>query len=624
MKFSYDVIVVGAGHAGCEAAAAAANMGSQTLLITMDMNKIAQMSCNPAIGGIAKGQIVREIDALGGYTGIVTDKTAIQYRMLNRSKGPAMWSPRSQSDRQKFILAWRKVLENTDNLYLWQDTVKSLDMDHGHVTGVVTAMNVHFRAKCVVLTNGTFLNGLIHIGRTQLPGGRLAEPASFGLSDQLKELGFTTGRMKTGTPVRIDGRSVHFDEMEEQPGDNDFHKFSYLDFQPRPLKQRSCWICYTNPEVHNVLRADLDESPLYNGQIKSIGPRYCPSIETKIVNFADKDQHQLFLEPEGEDSQEYYLNGFSSSLPLQTQLAALQKIPCLRDVQIYRPGYAIEYDYFDPTQLKPTLETKLVEGLFFAGQINGTTGYEEAAGQGLIAGMNAHLRCHDGQPFTLSRDESYIGVLIDDLINKGVDEPYRMFTSRAEYRILLRQDDADARLTEKSYRIGLAKRERYELWKEKEKAVDELIAFCQDYPVKARYINAALEQMGTTPLEQGTRLNMLVLRPQLGIEQLSPHIPALRTRLEKLPNRREEIVEAAEIRIKYQGYIEREQQQADKIQRLDSIRISGKFDYSQIQSLSFEARQKLDRIQPETLGQASRIPGVSPSDISVLLVLLGR
>lgn len=624
MKFCYDVIVVGAGHAGCEAAAAAANMGSETLLITMDMNKIAQMSCNPAIGGIAKGQIVREIDALGGYTGIVTDQTAIQFRMLNRSKGPAMWSPRSQSDRQKFILAWRKVLENIDNLYLWQDTVKELIIEHGQVTGLITTMNVHFRAKCVVLTNGTFLNGLIHIGRTQISGGRLAEPASMGLSDQLKNLGFTTGRMKTGTPVRIDARSVYFDEMEEQPGDNDFHKFSFLDFRPRPLKQLSCWICYTNPQVHDVLRADLGESPLYNGQIKSIGPRYCPSIETKIVNFADKDRHQLFLEPEGEDSQEYYLNGFSSSLPLQTQLAALQKIPCLRDVQIYRPGYAIEYDYFDPTQLKASLETKLVKGLFFAGQINGTTGYEEAAGQGIIAGINAHQLCHGLHEFVLSRDESYIGVLIDDLINKGVDEPYRMFTSRAEYRILLRQDDADARLTEKSYRIGLARRERYDLWKEKEKEIDELISFCQDYPVKARYINSALEQLQTTPLEQGTRISSLILRPQLGFEQLKEHIPALKNRMEKIPNRQEEIIEAAEIRIKYQGYIERERLQADKIKRLDSIRINGRFDYSQITSLSFEARQKLNRIQPDTLGQASRIPGVSPSDISVLLVLLGR
>ncbi|MBO5915823.1 MAG: tRNA uridine-5-carboxymethylaminomethyl(34) synthesis enzyme MnmG [Bacteroidales bacterium] len=624
MRFDYDVIVVGAGHAGCEAAAAAANMGSRTLLITMDMNKIAQMSCNPAIGGIAKGQIVREIDALGGYTGIVTDKTAIQFRMLNRSKGPAMWSPRSQSDRQKFILEWRQILENLENLYIWQDVVTSLIFDGKQVCGVKTSLNISFTAKSVVLTNGTFLNGLIHVGRSQISGGRVAEPASFLLSDQLREFGFSVGRMKTGTPVRIDGRSVHFDEMAEQVGENDFHKFSYLDFKPRPLEQKSCWICYTNPQVHDILRADLDESPLYNGQIQSIGPRYCPSIETKIVNFADKDQHQLFLEPEGENSQEYYLNGFSSSLPFDTQLRALQSIPCFRDVHIYRPGYAIEYDYFDPTQLKPSLETKLVDGLFFAGQINGTTGYEEAAGQGLVAGINAHIHCHGGESFILSRDESYIGVLIDDLINKGVDEPYRMFTSRAEYRILLRQDDADARLTEKSYRIGLATKDRYDLWIEKKNAIEKLTEFTQNYSIKAKYINAALESLGTAPLEQGVRLSNLILRPQLSYDLLKDHIPALREHLEKIPNRREEITEATEIKIKYQGYIEREQMQAEKIQRLDSIRIAGKFNYEEIQSLSFEARQKLIKIQPETLGQASRIPGISPSDISVLLVLLGR
>ena len=624
MRFDYDVIVVGAGHAGCEAAAAAANMGSRTLLITMDMNKIAQMSCNPAIGGIAKGQIVREIDALGGYTGIVTDKTAIQFRMLNRSKGPAMWSPRSQSDRQKFILEWRQILENLENLYIWQDVVTSLIFDGKQVCGVKTSLNISFTAKSVVLTNGTFLNGLIHVGRSQISGGRVAEPASFLLSDQLREFGFSVGRMKTGTPVRIDGRSVHFDEMAEQVGENDFHKFSYLDFKPRPLEQKSCWICYTNPQVHDILRADLDESPLYNGQIQSIGPRYCPSIETKIVNFADKDQHQLFLEPEGENSQEYYLNGFSSSLPFDTQLRALQSIPCFRDVHIYRPGYAIEYDYFDPTQLKPSLETKLVDGLFFAGQINGTTGYEEAAGQGLVAGINAHIHCHGGESFILSRDESYIGVLIDDLINKGVDEPYRMFTSRAEYRILLRQDDADARLTEKSYRIGLATKERYDLWIEKKNAIEKLTEFTQNYSIKAKYINAALESLGTAPLEQGVRLSNLILRPQLSYDLLKDHIPALREHLEKIPNRREEITEATEIKIKYQGYIEREQMQAEKIQRLDSIRIAGKFNYEEIQSLSFEARQKLIKIQPETLGQASRIPGISPSDISVLLVPLGR
>ncbi len=624
MRFDYDVIVVGAGHAGCEAAAAAANMGSRTLLITMDMNKIAQMSCNPAIGGIAKGQIVREIDALGGYTGIVTDQTAIQFRMLNRSKGPAMWSPRSQSDRQKFILAWRHILENLNNLFMWQDVVTSLIFDRKQLKGVKTALGIEFSAKSVVLTNGTFLNGLIHVGRSQISGGRVAEPAALLLSDQLRDFGFGVGRMKTGTPVRIDARSVHFDEMEEQQGENDFHKFSYLDFKARPLPQRSCWICYTNPEVHRILRDDLAESPLYNGQIKSIGPRYCPSIETKIVNFADKDQHQLFLEPEGVDSQEYYLNGFSSSLPFRTQLAALQAIPCFRDVHIYRPGYAIEYDYFDPTQLKPSLETKLVDGLFFAGQINGTTGYEEAAGQGLIAGINAHLHCHGGQPFVLSRNEAYIGVLIDDLINKGVDEPYRMFTSRAEYRILLRQDDADARLTEKSYRAGLASKERYDLWKSKEAAIARLYDFTQRYAIKARYINDALTSFGTAPLEQGVRLSNLILRPQLTYDLLKEHIPALREELDRIPNRREEIVEATEIRIKYQGYIEREQQQADKILRLDNIRIAGKFNYEDIASLSFEARQKLKKIQPETLGQASRIPGVSPSDISVLLVLLGR
>lgn len=624
MKFDYDVIVVGAGHAGCEAAAAAANMGSSTLLITMDMNKIAQMSCNPAIGGIAKGQIVREIDALGGYTGIVTDKTAIQFRMLNRSKGPAMWSPRSQSDRQKFILEWRHILENLDNLYIWQDFVTSLIIKDKQVCGVKTGLNISFTAKSVILTNGTFLNGLIHVGRSQISGGRVSEPASFLLSDQLRDFGFSVGRMKTGTPVRIDGRSVHFDEMDEQVGENDFHKFSYLDFKPRPLEQRSCWICYTNPQVHDILRNDLSESPLYNGQIQSIGPRYCPSIETKIVNFADKDQHQLFLEPEGENCQEYYLNGFSSSLPFDTQLRALKSIPCFRDVHIYRPGYAIEYDYFDPTQLKANLETKLINGLFFAGQINGTTGYEEAAGQGLVAGINAHIHCHGGESFVLSRDESYIGVLIDDLINKGVDEPYRMFTSRAEYRILLRQDDADARLTEKSYQIGLAKKERYDLWLEKKKAMEELQEFSQNYSIKAKYINHALEALGTAPLEQGVRLTNLILRPQLGFEVLKDHIPALREQIEKIPTRKEEIIEATEIKIKYQGYIEREQLQANKIQRLDNIRIAGKFNYDDIQSLSFEARQKLNKIQPETLGQASRIPGISPSDISVLLVLLGR
>jgi len=624
MKFTYDVIVIGAGHAGCEAAAAAANLGSQTLLITMDMNKIAQMSCNPAIGGIAKGQIVREIDALGGQTGIVTDKTAIQFRMLNRSKGPAMWSPRSQSDRQKFILAWREILENTANLHIWQDTAKNLIIEEGTVRGVKTCMNVEFRAKSVILTTGTFLNGLIHIGRTQFTGGRMSEPASVGLTEQLKNIGFTTDRMKTGTPVRIDGRSVHFDEMEEQMGENDFHKFSYLNFEPRKLKQRNCWICFTNEKVHEVLRSGLGDSPLFNGQIKSIGPRYCPSIETKIVTFADKTQHQLFLEPEGESTQEYYLNGFSSSLPLDIQLRALQEIPCFRDIHIYRPGYAIEYDYFDPTQLKHTLETKRVKNLFFAGQINGTTGYEEAAGQGIIAGINAHQNSAGAEPFVLGRDEAYIGVLIDDLVTKGVDEPYRMFTSRAEHRILLRQDDADVRLTERSYHIGLASSERYQLLKDKMKSIDQLLEFCDGYSIKAKYINDALEKLETSPLKQGVRLTDLILRPQLGFENLQEHIPALKSELDKITDRKEEVVEATEIRIKYQGYIEREKGIAEKIHRLDNIRIADKFHYESIQSLSIEARQKLTRIQPETIGQASRIPGISPNDINILLVLLGR
>jgi tRNA uridine 5-carboxymethylaminomethyl modification enzyme len=624
MNFSYDVIVIGAGHAGCEAAAASANLGSKTLLITMDMNKIAQMSCNPAIGGIAKGQIVREIDALGGQTGIVTDKTAIQFRMLNRSKGPAMWSPRSQSDRQKFIQTWRETLENTENLYIWQDTVKEMLFEDGVVTGVKTAMNVTFSAKAVVLTAGTFLNGLIHIGRTQYTGGRMSEPASFGLTEQLKSLGFSTDRMKTGTPVRIDGRTVHFDEMEEQMGENDFHKFSYLDFKPRTLTQRNCWICYTNEKVHETLRNGLGDSPLFNGQIKSIGPRYCPSIETKIVTFADKNQHQLFLEPEGENSQEYYLNGFSSSLPLEIQLKALMDIPCFRDVHIYRPGYAIEYDYFDPTQLKHSLETKRIKNLFFAGQINGTTGYEEAAGQGLVAGINAHQACVNAEPFVLGRDEAYIGVLIDDLVTKGVDEPYRMFTSRAEHRILLRQDDADARLTERSYHLGLAKADRFQLFKRKKKEMDDLIDFCENYSIKAKYINGALESLDTAPLKQGVRLTDLIARPQLNFENLQPHIPALHEKISAIIERREEIVEAAEIRMKYQGYIERERGIAEKIHRLDNIRIADKFDYNSLQSLSIEARQKLIRIQPETIGQASRIPGISPNDINVLLVLLGR
>ena len=625
MTFNYDVIVVGAGHAGCEAAAAAANLGSKTLLITMDMNKIAQMSCNPAVGGIAKGQIVREIDALGGYMGIVTDQTAIQFRMLNRSKGPAMWSPRAQSDRARFIDCWRGMLENMPNLSIWQDMVQELIIEHGQVCGVRTGMNVVFRAGAVVLTNGTFLNGLLHIGRTQIRGGRIAEPAATGLTEQLISLGIQTDRMKTGTPVRIDGRSVHFDEMEEQPGENDFHKFSYMDTSHRKLKQLSCWTTFTNEACHDILREGLPDSPLYNGQIKSIGPRYCPSIETKIVTFADKTQHQLFLEPEGETTQEYYLNGFSSSLPLDIQLRALQAIPAFRDVQIYRPGYAIEYDFFDPTQLRHNLETKQIRNLFFAGQINGTTGYEEAGGQGLVAGINAHINCHGGQPFILGRDEAYIGVLIDDLVTKGVDEPYRMFTSRAEYRILLRQDDADMRLTEKSYQMGLAKQDRYDLLREKKESRDAIIRFAETYSVKPQYINSGLEKLGIAPLSHGCKLFDVVLRPQTTLENLADLVPALRAELDKVPaSRKEEIIEAAEILIKYSGYIKREQIIADKINRLENIRIKGKFDYNSIQSLSTEARQKLTRIDPDTIAQASRIPGISPSDINILLVLLGR
>ena len=625
MTFNYDVIVVGAGHAGCEAAAAAANLGSKTLLITMDMNKIAQMSCNPAVGGIAKGQIVREIDALGGYMGIVTDRTAIQFRMLNRSKGPAMWSPRAQSDRARFIDCWRGILENLPNLYIWQDTVREIMLDGDTVCGVKTNMDVEFRAKSVVFTNGTFLNGLMHIGRTQLRGGRISEPAATRLTEQLVSLGIKSERMKTGTPVRIDGRSIHFDEMGEQPGENDFHKFSYLDFQPRPLKQLSCWTTFTNEACHDILREGLPDSPLYNGQIQSIGPRYCPSIETKIVTFADKTQHQLFLEPEGETTQEYYLNGFSSSLPLNIQLRALQAIPAFRDIQIYRPGYAIEYDFFDPTQLHHNLETKQIRNLFFAGQINGTTGYEEAGGQGLIAGINAHINCHGGEPFILRRDEAYIGVLIDDLVTKGVDEPYRMFTSRAEYRILLRQDDADMRLTEKAYKIGLAKQERYDLLTEKKEHRDAIINFAENYSVKSQYINEGLEKLGTTPLAHGCKLIDLILRPQLTLESVATLVPALRTELDKVPvSRKEEIIEAAEILIKYSGYIRREQIIAEKINRLENIHIKGKFDYNSIQSLSTEARQKLTKIDPDTIAQASRIPGISPSDINILLVLLGR
>ena len=624
MNFKYDVIVVGAGHAGCEAATAAANMGSKTLLITMDMNKIAQMSCNPAVGGIAKGQIVREIDALGGQMGIVTDMTAIQFRMLNKSKGPAMWSPRAQSDRAKFILKWREIVENTANLYIWQDTVTSLVIENKTVTGVKTEMGVNFSAKSVVLTNGTFLNGLMHIGKTQIEGGRVSEPASFGITEQLKEFGFTTDRMKTGTPARIDGRSVDFSLMEEQKGEDDFHKFSYLDFKPRNLEQLSCWITYTNDDVHSVLRDGLDDSPLYNGQIKSIGPRYCPSIETKIVTFADKTAHQLFLEPEGENTQEYYLNGFSSSLPLHSQIDALKKIPAFRNIHIYRPGYAIEYDFFDPTQLNHTLETKLIKNLFFSGQINGTTGYEEAGGQGLIAGINAHINAHGGNPFILNRDEAYIGVLIDDLVTKGVDEPYRMFTSRAEYRILLRQDDADMRLSGKSYDIGLVKNDRMILLNEKKEEIERIINFASNYSLKPEYINEGLETLGTSPLKQGIKLKDIIMRPQITINNISEYVPAFKNELDKIPNRKEEIIEAIEIIIKYDGYIKREQLIADKINRLENIRIKGKFNYDDILSLSTEARQKLSKIDPDTIAQASRIPGVSPNDISILLVLLGR
>ncbi len=624
MDFKYDVIVVGGGHAGCEAACASANLGSKTLLITMDMNKIGQMSCNPAVGGIAKGQIVREIDALGGYMGLVTDETAIQFRMLNRSKGPAMWSPRSQSDRQRFIMAWRERVENQDNLHIWQDTVLSLQIENNTITGVNTALGVTFKAKSVILTTGTFMNGLMHIGRTQLAGGRIAEPASYGVSDQLKEFGLRVDRMKTGTPVRIDGRSVDFSLCEEQKGDNDFHKFSYLDVPFRTLKQQSCWTVYTNESVHDTLRTSLSDSPMFNGQIQSIGPRYCPSIETKIVTFADKTEHQLFIEPEGETTQEYYLNGFSSSLPLQVQIEALKKIPAFRDIVIYRPGYAIEYDFFDPTQLHHTLETKQIKNLFFAGQINGTTGYEEAAGQGLIAGVNAHLKCHGGDDFVLGRDEAYIGVLIDDLVTKGVDEPYRMFTSRAEYRILLRQDDADMRLTEKSYTMGLATRERYDALLQKKAWRDNIIAFAREYSIKPKEINSFLESKQTSPLRNGVKLFELIQRPQLTMEDVMTAVPQFRAQFDQITNRKEEVLEAIEILIKYAGYIEREKIIADKINRLENIRIKGRFDYNTIPSLSTEAKQKLTKIDPETIAQASRIPGVSPSDINILLVMLGR
>ncbi len=660
MKFNYDVIVVGAGHAGCEAAAASARLGASTLLVTMDLNKIAQMSCNPAVGGIAKGQIVREIDALGGYMGIVTDRSAIQFRMLNRSKGPAMWSPRAQADRMKFSALWRNILENTPDLYLWQDTVTELIFEETsekvhsaasspvgegvpvsdcqmRVAGIKTALGATFRAKSVVLTNGTFLNGLMHVGRTMVEGGRISEPASYGITEQLKSLGFLAERMKTGTPVRIDGRSVNWELTVPQELEEDFHHFSYLPSVRRELRQRRCYTVYTNPETHDVLRRGLPDSPLYNGQIQSIGPRYCPSIETKIVTFADKNEHQLFLEPEGEDTQEYYLNGFSSSLPMDIQLEALKTIPAFKDVQIYRPGYAIEYDFFDPTQLRHTLETKLVGNLFFAGQINGTTGYEEAAGQGLVAGANAAVNSLGlPEPLVLGRDEAYIGVLIDDLVTKGVDEPYRMFTSRAEYRILLRQDDADMRLTEKAYSFGLADQIRYDLMTEKRCLRDKFIDFLSSQSVKAVDINRAFDEINNaeqwvgTPFElthvkEGCKLKALILRPQLTIGLLAPVIPVLQRQIEELPeDRRMEIVEAAEILLKYEGYIRREDQIADKIRRLEAIKLGDRFDYSTISSISTEARQKLQRIRPATVAQASRIPGVSPSDISILLLLCGR
>ena len=624
MEFKYDIIVVGAGHAGCEAASAAARMGSKTLLITMDMNKIGQMSCNPAVGGIAKGQIVREIDAMGGQMGIVTDRSAIQFRMLNRSKGPAMWSPRSQSDRKRFIEEWVKVLTDTPNLDIWQDTVVELVIKDGEVKGVKTLLGIEMQAKAVILTNGTFLNGLLHFGRTQIEGGRISEPSSFGITEQLRQLGFATDRMKTGTPARIDKRSIDFSQMTEQLGDNDSHQFSYLDTVQRQLKQMSCWITYTNTQTHDVLRGGLEDSPLYNGQIQSIGPRYCPSIETKIVTFAEKDAHQLFLEPEGVDSNEYYVNGFSSSLPWQTQWQALRTVKGLENAVLYRPGYAIEYDFFDPTQLLHTLETKMIKNLFFAGQINGTTGYEEAAGQGLVAGVNAHQNITCGAPFTLARDESYIGVLIDDLVNKGVDEPYRMFTSRAEYRILLRQDNADARLTERSYALGLADDYRLSLLRSKQAGEQALTEMLRNTSVKGKDINAYLNAMGYGDLQQTSKLIDIVARPNITIMGLAEVVAELKEKIEQLGSRSEEIVESAEINIKYKGYIERERLAADKLQRLNNIHLPKDFDYNSVQSLSTEARQKLSRIKPGTIGEASRIPGVSPNDISVLLVLMGR
>lgn len=623
MKFNYDVLVIGGGHAGCEAAAASANMGAKTCLITMDMNKIGQMSCNPAIGGIAKGQIVREIDALGGQMGIVTDKTTIQFRMLNIGKGPAVWSPRAQCDRGKFIWEWRTILDHTDNLDIWQDQADELLVANGEAIGVKTIWGAEFYAKSIIITAGTFLNGLMHVGRKMVEGGRCAEPAVHNFTESITRWGITTARMKTGTPVRIDKRSVHFEDMEEQPGDSDFHQFSYMG-EHRVLKQLPCWTCYTNKKVHETLKSGLADSPLYNGQIQSTGPRYCPSIETKLVTFPDKDQHPLFLEPEGEDTNEMYLNGFSSSMPMDIQLNALHEIPALRDAKIYRPGYAIEYDYFDPTQLKHSLESKIIKSLFFAGQVNGTTGYEEAGGQGTVAGINAALHCVGDKTFEMNRDESYIGVLIDDLTTKGVDEPYRMFTSRAEYRILLRQDDADARLTEKAYELGIAKRDRYDWWIEKKEAIGRIIEFCANYPIKKDEINPKLEALGTTPLRAGCKLIDLIARPHLNLTNLSEIIPDLKAALETPANRKEEITEAAEIKMKYKGYIERERLIADKMHRLEDIKIKDRFNYSELHEISTEGRQKLERIDPETLAQASRIPGVSPSDINVMLVLLGR
>ncbi|NCC98229.1 MAG: tRNA uridine-5-carboxymethylaminomethyl(34) synthesis enzyme MnmG [Bacteroidia bacterium] len=624
MNFDYDVIVVGAGHAGCEAARAAAKLGSRTLLITMDMAKIAQMSCNPAIGGIAKGQIVREIDALGGGTAYVTDRSSLQFRMLNLSKGPAMWSPRSQCDFTKFILNWRYLLEQTENLNIWQDTVSQLIISNNKVIGLKTSLGAEFKAKSVVLTNGTFLNGLIHVGKVQLKGGRMSEPASTGLTEQLISIGFTSQRMKTGTPVRIDIRSVDLSQTEIQNGDCDFHKFSYLDYEPRNLNQLPCYLLNTNEEVHNILRSGIKDSPLYNGQIKSIGPRYCPSIETKIITFPDKQTHPLFLEPESEGSTEYYLNGFSSSLPMDIQINALQAIPAFKNIHIFRPGYAIEYDYFEPTQLTHSLETKQIQNLFFAGQINGTTGYEEAAGQGLIAGINAHQKCNGEPEFTLQRNEAYIGVLIDDLVTKGVDEPYRMFTSRAEYRILLRQDDADARLTTKSHKIGLADNTRYQLWKEKEKRCAILKDFLETTTASPAEINPLLERLGNSPIKQGTKYKDILLRPDLSITKMAEELPSLRLKIDEIQNRKEEISEAVEISVKYAGYISREKIIADKLQRLEEIKIKGKFDYSSIQAITIEARQKLTKADPETIAQAARIPGISPSDINILLTLMGR